>query len=291
MMQPSRTRFRPAAVLGALALSALAAPLSGRAQPAPEQTRPPEPDPKVDTDQRARELYRQGDADYAAGRYEQAADNFRHAYELSKRPALLFNLGNTYERMGQYKQAAEYLRQYLDSPAARDVVSVRERIKRLEDAARRNAAERGTPPQTPATTGEPATTAQVTPELTMPLPGDRAHAGSPRGAYLSLALGGLALGGTVTFGLLSRSAGEAARTSCADTDSGLICSQDAADALDRERRFALLADAGAAAAAVAVVVGLYLLLDRDAEPPQARSMRLRPALWPSGAGLGLCRDF
>ncbi len=100
-------------------------------------TEPALADPKRDdAEKRAQKLFQVGDDHYAAGRYEEAVVHFQQAYELSQQPALLFNMANAYERMGEYEKAAEHLRRYLESPKAEDVASVRERIRRLELSAR-----------------------------------------------------------------------------------------------------------------------------------------------------------
>src|SRR5262245_39027886 len=75
-------------------------------------------EPSAEDDQKARELFRLGETHYAAGHYEKAAVLYDEAFRLSARPELLLALVNTYERMGSYGQAIEYLRQYLANPKA-----------------------------------------------------------------------------------------------------------------------------------------------------------------------------
>ena len=43
---------------------------------------------------------------------DEMIEAFRDAYALSKRPLLLFNLANAYERVGRYAKALESLRGY-----------------------------------------------------------------------------------------------------------------------------------------------------------------------------------
>ena len=88
--------LRPLVAVATLAC-ALTLPLSAHAQEQPT----PEPEPpgvSSDDDEKARLLFKEGDGHYAAGRYEKAIELFEQAYELSKRPDLLFNLANAYER-------------------------------------------------------------------------------------------------------------------------------------------------------------------------------------------------
>ena len=89
----------------------------------------------------ARELYELGNAHYAAGRYEKAAAAFQKGYDISELPGFLYNLANAYERMGEYAEAAARLELYLESPKAKDVVSVKERVRRLQAAAKEKARE------------------------------------------------------------------------------------------------------------------------------------------------------
>ena len=64
-------------------------------------------------DKRARELYIRGDKAYAEGDYEAALAAFEEAYELSGRHALLYNMANAHERLGEYDKALEKLRKFL----------------------------------------------------------------------------------------------------------------------------------------------------------------------------------
>ena len=65
----------------------------------------------ADTDQ-AKVLFQNGTRLYEEGRYEDAIAAFEKAYELSKRPALLFNISNAHERLGNLEAALETLNEY-----------------------------------------------------------------------------------------------------------------------------------------------------------------------------------
>lgn len=54
-----------------------------------------------------------GESFFRAGRFDLARVEFNAAYELSKHPDLLFNLGMTYEREGDKKLALAYFERYL----------------------------------------------------------------------------------------------------------------------------------------------------------------------------------
>ncbi|MEZ4239497.1 MAG: hypothetical protein R3F59_25735 [Myxococcota bacterium] len=210
--------------------------LLGTASAAPEVT--------PEDDARAQELFQEGDAHYAAGRYELAAQRFQEAYDLCGRPALLFNLANVYERLSQYETSADYLRRYLDSGAARDIVSVRARLQRLELAIAQEAASPPTPAPAPVQVVAASPPVEVPPPVSRP----------PTWPTVALAAGaGVATASAVTFGLLTQQQRTSLGGSCALGPEGeTVCRPDAERALGSEAGFALASDVSAA---VAVATG------------------------------------
>ena len=72
------------------------------------------------------------------GRYEEAVGEFRRAYELRADPRLLFEIAETYRRLGASDQARFYYERYLASaPAAADRDEVEAKIAALQRAPRR----------------------------------------------------------------------------------------------------------------------------------------------------------
>ncbi len=66
------------------------------------------------------------------GRYEDAVGEFRRAYELRADPRLLFEIAETYRRLGASDQARFYYERYLASaPAATDRAEVAAKIAAL----------------------------------------------------------------------------------------------------------------------------------------------------------------
>ncbi len=236
----------------------------------------------TNNDERARELYLEGDAHYAAGRYEEAARSFTEAYELSKRSQLLFNLGNTYERMGDYEQAAAYLQEYIDQPRARDVVSIRQRIRRLNEAAereRRRVQDQAANP-----------TAQQVPADGTGVAEEKASSGRSSGPYYWLITGGVLVGGAVGLGLLASQAGSDAGDNCAPgTGGGQVCLDAAESDLNRETSLSIGADVALVAGVAVAGVGLYLLLTDDGG--EERRTALVPSVSPHSAGIGLHTRF
>jgi len=257
----------------------------GLAVPAHAQQQPAER-PVKEQDARARELFLEGEAHYAAGRYELAAERYLAAYELSQRPELLFNLGNAFERMGEYEKAADYLRRYAESPRARDVVSVRERVRRLEAAAaeEKRRAEREQ---------DEAQTREVEPSVGQPPAQQPAAQDDGNPAYWWLIGSGAAAVSTVVFGLLAANAGNNAAEDCTETSTGRpLCRNTASSALTQETVFALGADVSAIATVVTAGVGIYLLFQGDDEKESsATATRVEPALVPSGFGVSLSGRF
>jgi tetratricopeptide (TPR) repeat protein len=59
--------------------------------------------------------YKAGEQYYVRGLYSQAIAEFKEAYRLSKASALLFNMSQAYERMGDLPSARDALQRYIDS--------------------------------------------------------------------------------------------------------------------------------------------------------------------------------
>ena len=248
-----------------------------------------------DNDERARALYKSADADYAAGRYEDAADKFSRAYELSKRPRLLFNLANTYERMGEYGKAADHLERYLESPKVKDVVSIRERIRRLRKAVERPQDESVRPGDgtglAPAE-GDPAgDSAADERELSEPAALERSKRDRPRRArwpsYTFMGVGAAAVAGSVLFGVAARGAADDATAFCSDSESGTLCLREADGALGREKRYAFLSDASTGVAVVSFGVALYLLLRPHKKVAPKTEVTVTPMWTPGAVGVGI----
>lgn len=126
---------------------------AGRAAPEPDAGRSaPEPDTDADAiaepdtsanEEEARALFIAGRAAFERGEFERALDHFTHAYELSQRPGLLFNIGNTHDRLRHDREALDYLSRYLDAnPDAENADFVGRRVEVLrENLAARDAVE------------------------------------------------------------------------------------------------------------------------------------------------------
>ena len=188
-------------------------------------------------------------------------------------------MANTFERMGDYRHAADALERYINSGNAGDVDTLRQRLRQIQTRAAERANELA---ELDALRRRPETCpAQVACPL-RPTPSDN----SDRWAYVLLATGGAALVTTTVFGIMARSAGSDARAECVNGPGGRLCSSQAQADLDSERRFALVTDISTVVGVAALGTGAYLYWryrsrgrhDRDATA-------LVPTLFPGGAGL------
>lgn len=117
------TRRATFALLSALLLSS---PLPSHAQPAPAS-------PREDTKQRARLFYEAAEAYYQAKEYSEALRGYQSAYELTRAPALLFNMAQCYRLLDQKREALAAYREFLVlSPDTRYRAEIEERIATLE---------------------------------------------------------------------------------------------------------------------------------------------------------------
>jgi hypothetical protein len=107
---------------------------SGVAQAQPAAPAPPAPGTLSDKDQQARSLFEKGRQAYGDGQYRDAWAYFHQAYQLSGRPELLYNIGQTADRLGQDADALRAFRMYIERlPAAQNRHDVENRIRALEE--------------------------------------------------------------------------------------------------------------------------------------------------------------
>src|SRR6478672_7342899 len=76
----------------------------------------------ADDDERARAHYEIGLGLYRLGDYHAALKEFAAGYELARKPGFLLNLGQTYRKLGELREARDMYRQFLaevhiDDPA------------------------------------------------------------------------------------------------------------------------------------------------------------------------------
>lgn len=160
-----------------------------RAQPQPAPA-PAGSVPQSEKDQRARALFEKGRQAYGDGQYRDAWAYFHEAYQLSGRPELLYNIGQTADRLGQDADALRAFRMYVERlPGASNRHEVENRIRALEErvsSTAQPAPQSLVEPQAQPAARQPVTTLHQDSAPAPPPPRRR----EPRqGFYLRVALG------------------------------------------------------------------------------------------------------
>lgn len=213
-------------------------------------------------DDRAYELYQNGESLYGEGRYEAAILAWDEAYRLSKRSKILFNIASAYERMGQTQKAIDTLFTYKAFATAEKRDQVERRIRSLEA---RLAEEQANPVQ-PQPQPEPVIPTPPPAPTPDPEPVRSAKGGGPSGAGLVLLGTGVVVGGAgVGLGIVSAGAKSSAEAQCVQSGEQLFCSKDASADLQRHKTTAVLADIGFGVGAVAAGTGVVLLATHKGE--------------------------
>lgn len=221
------------------------------------------------------ELDRQGRAHFEAARlhfergaYEEALSEFTAAYELSGRPALLYNLYLTTERLGDFEHAIAYLERYLaeGDPDAERRASLEPRLANLRERRARAA-----PAETETT--EPADAAASTPAPS--------QGGDMVPAAIAFGIGGAGLVTFAIFGGLALAEDDALAASC-----GVSCSDAQLSWLGTST---LVADIGWVTALVGAAVGTVLAL--TVGMPSGGDVALAPSFSPEGGGVSAAGRF
>ena len=122
------------ALLGALLAAAAAASAPARAD-------------RAQDDQRARELYKQGNVHYNLAEYDEAIEAFKAAYALTEAPALLFNIAQAYRLQGDCAQALRFYKNFARleqaAPNREDVDAL---VREMDECAKNRAPAGPAPP-------------------------------------------------------------------------------------------------------------------------------------------------
>ena len=154
------------------------------------------------SDDEARALYSAGEIAYNEGRFQSALEYFQRAYELSSRPALLYNIGSAAERVRQDDVALAAFEQYLtEVPEAPNRAAVQARIEILRAAIAERAAR-------PEVTPDEEPDAEPEQEVAGSAPGASEDSGGSVVPWIMVgAGGGVAVLGAVFVGLGFKDAG------------------------------------------------------------------------------------
>jgi len=231
-------------------------------------------------DENARRHFESGAAYLKQSDNDNALREFQAAYSLSKRPALLLNIANVYERMGKPKEAVDSLTKYLEEePKTAERGTVESRIANLKKRA-----ESQTPPPAASSTPPPSASA-----MSAPPPPPTASAplapppppGSPkRGpAYIALGVGGAAAVGALITGIVANGKFKDAEKTCKPG-----CSDDKVNSI---KSMAIVSDVFTGVAVVGVGVGAVLFFTAKPSDEAAASSKpsFRAGVGPGGGKL------
>jgi len=203
-------------------------------------------------DENARRHFESGAAYLQRSDYENALREFQAAYALSRRPPLLLNIANVYERMGKLQEAVDALSKYLEedpkSPERTThetrIANLKKRIEAMPQPAPAPASAVSAAPPTPP----PATVAPIAPPPPAPPPSEPNRVP----AFISFGVGGAAAVGAVVTGLIAKGKYDDADEKCKPS-----CSDDTVSSI---KTMALVSDVLSGVAVVGVGVGAILLL-------------------------------
>lgn len=128
MIGTTRRTRRKLPWLLAITLIVLGTPAGARAQaesPTTPSTTPMAPNPSGDAD----DAKRRGDEAMVAIRYEEALGHYRRAYEQTKNPALLYNMGRAYEGLADFPKALDALEEFAEKASP----ELKARVPKLDE--------------------------------------------------------------------------------------------------------------------------------------------------------------
>jgi len=238
--------------------------------------------------ERARQHYEAATSYYEEARYEDAAREFKRAYELSNRHHLLQNVSVSLERSGDLSGAIAALEKYLEAePQAEDRSTIEARLENLRERQAEQA-----PAEEPAVE-EPAAE-EPAPKVEAPAPGTAVDSGGDGIDPAALALligGGVAAIGAVITGVVAHGNYNDLEDQCSPDG---VCPANLESTKDEGEAFALVSTVLTAASIVAVGVGLVLLLtggDSGEAESVADAGDLRLGSGPGEVGASLSLTF
>jgi tetratricopeptide (TPR) repeat protein len=231
----------------------------------------------------ARQHYNKAVQLYDLGHFEEAIGEFEKAYESKQDPVLLYNLAQSYRRLGNHKQALDLYRNFLlRMPGTPYRTDVEARIASLQKLVAEEAAEAPPAPgpapapssTTPPVALPPAPLVATAPATTTPT--GRDGRGLRIAGWASAGAGVVAVTGGVLFGLRARSLSQRV------TDAPIFQASDESSGKTAARMQWVCYGAGAALLATGAVL---FFLGRPRAASASPAVAVAPALFPAGAGL------
>ncbi len=147
--------------------------------------------PHGDARARAKAYFDEGQADFKLGRFEEALDEYTHAYEILPLPDLLFNIAQCHRNLQNYARALFFLEGYLrDTEHSKARGRDRPAVERLMAELRQLEAER-----IAREAARPVTTATITREVLVEVPPPEEPPLYARGWFWGVLVGAAAVAG------------------------------------------------------------------------------------------------
>lgn len=225
-----------------------------------------------DPNEEAKIHFKSGESYYNRGDWATAMREFEESYALSKKGALLFNIGLCREKLGDWRAAAEALRAYLVVPeSAHDRVMVSEKLKRLDELVKQQEdAQKATAPLK----------VPEAPPVTEPPPDPHRYR---KVGWSIVGVGAGALLGSLVTGLIAHNHYGSLANACGD--SAMDCPADFAASRDTGRSLALASDVLLGVGVAAALVGVVLVVVKVKDRPVALAPAAPTAIAPSSRGL------
>jgi tetratricopeptide (TPR) repeat protein len=151
----------------------------------------------ADARDEAREHYRKGTQAFELSLFDEAIDEYMHAYRLHDDPALLYNLGQAHRQAGHTREAIRFYRVYLNRvPQADNRAEVMDKLDQLQRALAVEPHPAAPPPAPPPSELSRASAPPHPAVTRAPTPGRRLRIAGATTAACALALlaGGIATG-------------------------------------------------------------------------------------------------
>ncbi len=278
--------------------SFLAAIVSVAVAFAPAAAPPASSAPASDEDaklKRAEELFNNGRQLFKEGAYESAILAFTESYELSKLPDILYNIGNSYEKIGDFANARKYLDQYRAYAPEKERETLTRRIQNLDarlreqDEKARAERDKQPPPDQVDPNNDPNKTQPVPEPEPQPEPKKDRVFGPAAIGLTAVAVAGLGLG--VGFGVSAEKQSKEAQQFCQPAGATTFCTVDAEDALAKQKSRALIADISFGVAGAAAIAVIALVAVKATKKKTEQRASLSPYFSPRGAGVSLGLRF
>lgn len=248
------------------------------------------------SDEDARKHFQAGESYFNTSDYDGALREFQMAYKLSKRPLILLNVANVYERMGKLQDAIDYLKKYLaEDPNTKDRPTIELRLQNLQKRVeeQNKNADAGVVAPAPTETALPPPVAAV-PATASAQPVVSAQpliVGSPNRtpAYISWGVGGAAVIGAVITGVIAKGKYDDADSGCHKTAQGCSDSE-----ISPIKNMALVSTILTGVAVVGAGVGTYLFFSAKPQATETATgyvPRVSGGVAPGGGGVSAVWRF